>query len=426
MCKYGGLGDRHQQNGVNYTLDLNAGLTQVLADGTNTYLYGNGRILQHATQTEYFLGDALGSVRQLTNTVGAVTLTQSYAPYGDVVQTVGTAQTNYAFTGEARDVNGLTYLRARYYNAGDGRFISRDTWDGESERPKTLNRWQYGYSNPILYTDPSGYVACSLINFPDLRSFCYTSTNGNDDDPNVLDARQKFFSRFAFYSRSYGRATIGGEGYIWAGKMLQTFVDGNVQQLNVNLPANTSFGRDAGIVRVTKIKSGAKYPSDEPLEITPLLYRFINDHLQPTLSSCSPYFSLIDDFSVGSQWNRQGSSPRPHDRGWWGAFGHVKIGATYSNSSYVKVPNGYLIQTQATYRINDNYGWFEGKSTPFGPPVASKTIWIPHEWELSLVRHRGAVMFDFSVSWRERFSIFVSKDFSQFGIGSENNIPLNN
>jgi len=30
-----------------YTLDLAAGLTQVLADGTHTYLYGNGRIAQH-------------------------------------------------------------------------------------------------------------------------------------------------------------------------------------------------------------------------------------------------------------------------------------------------------------------------------------------------------------------------------------------
>jgi hypothetical protein len=28
----------------NYTLDLNAGLTQVLSDGTNTSLYGLGRI----------------------------------------------------------------------------------------------------------------------------------------------------------------------------------------------------------------------------------------------------------------------------------------------------------------------------------------------------------------------------------------------
>ncbi len=37
---YNGLGDRLSQNGVNYTLDLNSGLTLVLSDGTNTYLYG--------------------------------------------------------------------------------------------------------------------------------------------------------------------------------------------------------------------------------------------------------------------------------------------------------------------------------------------------------------------------------------------------
>jgi len=42
------LSDRVKQtaNGVvtTYTLDLNAGLTQVLADGTNTYLYGLSRV----------------------------------------------------------------------------------------------------------------------------------------------------------------------------------------------------------------------------------------------------------------------------------------------------------------------------------------------------------------------------------------------
>ncbi len=45
---YSGLGDRLQQTvdriPTNYTLDLNTSLTQVLADGSNTYLYGNGRI----------------------------------------------------------------------------------------------------------------------------------------------------------------------------------------------------------------------------------------------------------------------------------------------------------------------------------------------------------------------------------------------
>ena len=74
---YNGMGDRVSQtvDGVTstYTLDTAIGLTQVLADGENTYLYGLARISQLNTdplKTEYFLGDALGSVRQLTDESG--------------------------------------------------------------------------------------------------------------------------------------------------------------------------------------------------------------------------------------------------------------------------------------------------------------------------------------------------------------------
>ena len=145
---------------------MNAGLTQVLADSTNTYLYGNGRISQHTTQTEYFLGDALGSVRQLADTAGAVTLTQSYSPYGETISSVGSGNSTYQFTGEARDANGLTYLRARYYNSGDGRFISRDTWNGDYNRPLSLNRWNYVEGNPVNLVDPSGMISCEKTNDP--------------------------------------------------------------------------------------------------------------------------------------------------------------------------------------------------------------------------------------------------------------------
>ena len=63
--EYNGLGDRlcETANGqtTHYTMDLNAGLTQVLQDGTYTYLYGTGRIAQYsANGPEYYLGDALG------------------------------------------------------------------------------------------------------------------------------------------------------------------------------------------------------------------------------------------------------------------------------------------------------------------------------------------------------------------------------
>ncbi|MCC6192206.1 MAG: hypothetical protein IT318_24510 [Anaerolineales bacterium] len=159
---YNGLGDRVNQvvHGVvtTYTLDLAAGLTQVLADGTFTYLYGNGRVAQATvTQTAYFLGDALGSIRHLVDSAGQVTLARSYEPYGDVLTSAGSGVTSYSFTGEWRDGSGLIYLRARYYASGVGRFVTRDTWMGDRNSPGSLNTWAYGANNPVLNTDPSGH-----------------------------------------------------------------------------------------------------------------------------------------------------------------------------------------------------------------------------------------------------------------------------
>ena len=154
---YNGLGDRLSQNGVNYTLDLNAGLTQVLSDGTNTYLYGLGRIAENqGGVNEYYLGDALGSVRQLVRDGGEITLARTYEPYGDLAQATGTAQTDYDFTGEFTDSSGLVYLRARYYAPDTGRFFQQDPWDGVSEIPASLNPYLYGLNNPTRYTDPNG------------------------------------------------------------------------------------------------------------------------------------------------------------------------------------------------------------------------------------------------------------------------------
>ncbi len=153
---YNGLGDRLTQNGTQYVLDLNAGLTQVLSDGENSYVYGLGRISQTNTTTEYFLGDALGSVRQLSMTDGEIPLAQSYDPYGVVTYAAGTSSTPYGFTGETTDANGLVYLRARYYNPADARFMSRDTWAGDYNSPLSLNRWMYVEGNPVNYVDPSG------------------------------------------------------------------------------------------------------------------------------------------------------------------------------------------------------------------------------------------------------------------------------
>jgi RHS repeat-associated protein len=156
---YNGMGARMRQvtGGITttYMLDLNAGLVQVLADsGANTYLYGNGRIAQFAGATpQYFLADHLGSVRQLTNASGAVTLAKSYQPYGSVLSSAGTGASSYGFTGEVTDSTGLVYLRARYYASGQARFVSSD--------PSRLERnlYQYAFSNPTRYRDRLGLLA---------------------------------------------------------------------------------------------------------------------------------------------------------------------------------------------------------------------------------------------------------------------------
>jgi len=136
-------------------------LTQVLDDGRNTYTYGLGRISQSSivnqqSEIAYFLGDALGSVRQLTNSAGEVTFTKAYDPYGNVTQTSGEGQSAFGYTGEQQS-NDMMYLRARYYNSANGRFLNRDTFAGYLNLSQSQNRYAYAHNNPILYTDPTGH-----------------------------------------------------------------------------------------------------------------------------------------------------------------------------------------------------------------------------------------------------------------------------
>ncbi|MFZ2098579.1 MAG: polymorphic toxin type 44 domain-containing protein [Anaerolineales bacterium] len=158
--RYNGLGDRLEQtidmHWSRYTLDLAGGLTQVLSNGTNQYLYGDGRIGEEKfTDWQYYLSDGLGSVRQLTDNTGAVTMAKGYEPYGEVLNSSGGASTSYGYTNEYTS-QGLIYLRARYYNPSIARFMTRDTWGGDKKEPMSYNGWLYVYANPVNLTDPSG------------------------------------------------------------------------------------------------------------------------------------------------------------------------------------------------------------------------------------------------------------------------------
>ena len=61
----------------------------------------------------------------------------------------------FGFTGELHDGD-LVHLRARWYHPNLGTFTSRDPFAGFDTQPYSLHPYQYAYSNPVLWTDPSG------------------------------------------------------------------------------------------------------------------------------------------------------------------------------------------------------------------------------------------------------------------------------
>jgi RHS repeat-associated protein len=126
------------------------------------YTYGLQRISQYQFfdnqwTASFYVYDGAGSVRQLTDSNGTPTDEYEYDAYGNSFTKQGTTPNNYLYRGEQYDSDlGLYYLRARYYNPGTGRFMSRDPEDGIDTDPKTLHKYNYAGGDPVNAIDPTG------------------------------------------------------------------------------------------------------------------------------------------------------------------------------------------------------------------------------------------------------------------------------
>ncbi len=104
--------------------------------------------------------DGAGSVRKLTNSAGTVTDEYEYDAYGNSFTKQGTTPNNYLYRGEQFDPDlGLYYLRARYYNPGTGRFMSRDPYDGNKILPISQHKYLYAAGDAVNRIDPRGREA---------------------------------------------------------------------------------------------------------------------------------------------------------------------------------------------------------------------------------------------------------------------------
>lgn len=142
-----------------YVVDLNAGLPTVVDDGSNAYVQADGLQAQisNSGTEQYALNDALGSVRQLADSSGAVAGSTGYDVFGGVRSQSGAGST-FGFTGEQTDPTGLVFLRARYLDSTTGRFLSPDQVVPNGPGTQGFNLFGYAAANPATLTDPSGRV----------------------------------------------------------------------------------------------------------------------------------------------------------------------------------------------------------------------------------------------------------------------------
>lgn len=120
------------------------------------YDYGTGLLsMKSGTSTNSYLTDALGSVRGVASSTGALSLSYSYNPYGDARATVAgksAPENPLQFAGEPLTAP-LYKMGARDYSPADGRFLSPD--------PAGIPGRSYTYAdaNPMANMDPSGLSA---------------------------------------------------------------------------------------------------------------------------------------------------------------------------------------------------------------------------------------------------------------------------
>ena len=130
------------------------------------YIRGNDLVYADKgenTEKTYYVTDMHGNVVQLLDESGNVTKTYEYDSFGNEVKPEKKDENPYRYCGEYYDKETEeVYLRARYYESSVGRFITRDTYTGESDEPLSLHLYTYCENDGVNMVDPSGHYKIKM------------------------------------------------------------------------------------------------------------------------------------------------------------------------------------------------------------------------------------------------------------------------
>ena len=156
----------YYQNGVvAYTTDANGEQNSQNLIGTDGNVLATERFQQNATQYYLYNKDIQESTSSLVKEDGSADATYRYTDFGETaINGDNKAENEVCYTGGIYDHStGLYYLNARYYNPEDGRFVTEDTYRGETAKPETGHLYAYCANNLVNYVDPSGHKAKTVI-----------------------------------------------------------------------------------------------------------------------------------------------------------------------------------------------------------------------------------------------------------------------
>ncbi len=133
------------------------------------------------SKTEFLHKDHLGSIETITDISGNILLHMSFDAFGSRRKTnwIGALSqqeteallaqigigTSRGFTGhEHLDRTGLIHMNGRVYDPTLGRFLSADPYVQAPYFSQSYNRYTYTFNNPLIFNDPSGYLADENVN----------------------------------------------------------------------------------------------------------------------------------------------------------------------------------------------------------------------------------------------------------------------
>ncbi len=216
--QYDALGNRiasvHDGARIEYQLDP-TGQVNVAAEYDASgnliadYTYGLGLESQinPGGSSWYYDYNAIGSTAGLTGTAGAYVNKYSYLPFGETLSSTETVANSFEYVGQwgvTDEGNGLDFMRARFYSAGEGRFVQTDPIGINGG----INLYEYVSNSPVNLTDQSGLTFGDFLDGIKKRNDALADMA----DPDKIDLA---YDQYTKASQQIGDSAPGAAMELW-------------------------------------------------------------------------------------------------------------------------------------------------------------------------------------------------------------------